>query len=642
LATLQQGCKAIRELKRQQGGQLKQPVTLLVRGGTYYLDQPIAITPEDSGTAESPVTFAAFPNEAPIISGGKRITQWEKFSDKLWKANLPEVKAGKWYFRLLRSGDEWATRARYPQFDSQQPLTGGWLYAQGTDKAFKPKAGVRDRILVDPQKFPQWENWEGAEVHIFPAESWVNTVLKVNRVDKENHTLFVQCEQDIQPGNRFFITNAAEALDSEGEWYLDAKAGELIYWATQPDFPEVEVVAPVIDRLFVLQGNHKTKRFVEHIHFRGLTFTDTNYKIEAYYTPSDAAIWMIAARSCLVEGCNFRHLGGYAIRLEQLSSDNEIIDNTMAELGQGGVVLLGNTDTQPVNNLIAANDIHDCGKIYKHVAGVYLNTGSDNRIIHNRIQRMPRYGISLKSGHDQHFSHNNLVEFNEVLDTNLETNDTGAIETLGRDRLLSGNIIRFNWIRNVVGMGTTPEGEILTPYKASGVFLDDNSSGTTIYGNVIVGPMEGAVTFSNGKENQFENNIFINANKHQINLLQRDDFMRGNIFRRNIVVFSNPQADLWKSWARTWKREPLAECDFNLYWNTGGLDLANTEQTLTPEGNFAQWQAAGFDRNSLITDPKFVNPQADDFRLQPDSPALKLGFKPIPLERMGIKGFSRT
>jgi hypothetical protein len=43
-------------------------------------------------------------------------------------------------------------------------------------------------------------------------------------------------------------------------------------------------------------------------------------------------------------------------------------------------------------------------------------------------------------------------------------------------------------------------------------------------------------------------------------------------------------------------------------------------------------------RDNLVdTDPHFVNPAAGDFRLRNDSPAFKLGFQPIPWERIGLK-----
>ena len=46
-------------------------------------------------------------------------------------------------------------------------------------------------------------------------------------------------------------------------------------------------------------------------------------------------------------------------------------------------------------------------------------------------------------------------------------------------------------------------------------------------------------------------------------------------------------------------------------------------------------QALGFDRYSLVADPLFVAPGKDDWRLAPDSPALKLGFQPIPVDKIG-------
>ncbi len=528
--------------------------------------------------------------------------------------------------------------------------------------------GLQDRIFIDQAKFPQWQNWEGAEVHIFPSWSWLNTILPVTSVNKESQTLFVNSQQDIRPGNRFFIANLRDALDSPGEWYLDAKTGELIYWATQPDFPNVDVVAPHLDRLIVLQGDSQTDNFVKYVYFRGLTFTDTNYTVlnsdfdnqkvdnnhdytlanaaiwlngnSSYYMFADAAIWLSGTQQCVIENCTFFNLGGYAVRLEKHSSENHIICNRMSQLGQGGVVLLGTTETQPFNNLIAANDIHDCGLIYKHIAGVYVTTGSGNRIIHNRIHRLPRYGISLKTYDEINFSHNNLVEFNEIVDTNQETNDTGAIETLGRDRQSSGNVIRFNLIRRTPGLVTKSDEEIVTPYMSSGVFLDDDSSGTTIYGNIILDIATAAILFSNGKNNTFENNIFwVNGAKEQINFLQRDDLMKGNIFRRNIVVFDAPNASLWKSGGSKWHHDAFAQIDFNLYWQVGGLSLANTPKNITPEGNFTQWQAAGFDRHSLISNPQFISPEKNDYRLAPNSPAFQLGFQPIPIAKIGPEGF---
>lgn len=111
--------------------------------------------------------------------------------------------------------------------------------------------------------------------------------------------------------------------------------------------------------------------------------------------------------------------------------------------------------------------------------------------------------------------------------------------------------------------------------------------------------------------------------------------MKNNTFVRNIVV-GHGGALLRVG---PWSKDVLAECDHNLYWRVGG-DLAKAEGPLTPKGPWADWQAAGYDRHSVIADPLFVDPAHDDYRLKADSPALQLGFKPIPVERIGPAGYS--
>jgi hypothetical protein len=66
-------------------------------------------------------------------------------------------------------------------------------------------------------------------------------------------------------------------------------------------------------------------------------------------------------------------------------------------------------------------------------------------------------------------------------------------------------------------------------------------------------------------------------------------------------------------------------------------------ETGTPDffgKRFDRWQATGRDKNSIVADPRFVDPARRDFRLQPDSPALGLGFEPIDMSTVGLQGSS--
>ncbi|MBT3379634.1 MAG: hypothetical protein HN406_28815 [Lentisphaerae bacterium] len=68
----------------------------------------------------------------------------------------------------------------------------------------------------------------------------------------------------------------------------------------------------------------------------------------------------------------------------------------------------------------------------------------------------------------------------------------------------------------------------------------------------------------------------------------------------------------------------------------GGLwldDVALREVEVMDEWD--AWQAEGMDRGSVVADPLFMDPDSDDFRLRPESPAWDLGFRAIPFGRIG-------
>jgi hypothetical protein len=68
--------------------------------------------------------------------------------------------------------------------------------------------------------------------------------------------------------------------------------------------------------------------------------------------------------------------------------------------------------------------------------------------------------------------------------------------------------------------------------------------------------------------------------------------------------------------------------DHNLYWCP--TDPAWGQKYLDGQ------QPLGVENDSLCADPKFVDIEKGDLRLQPDSPAWKLGFQPIDLAKIGL------
>src|SRR5262245_38598201 len=101
-ATVTRARDAIREIRKKQPAGSN--VRVVLRAGTYFLESPLELGPQDSGTAESPIVYAAAVGEKVIISGGQRIGagRWGEVNGrKAWVVELPEVKAGRWNFRQL-------------------------------------------------------------------------------------------------------------------------------------------------------------------------------------------------------------------------------------------------------------------------------------------------------------------------------------------------------------------------------------------------------------------------------------------------------------------------------------------------------------------------------------------------------------
>ena len=110
LATVPRALQVIREHRRQWPDQTV--ITLAQRGGTYFLDEPIVLRPEDSR-----LQWRSYRNEKPVVSGGRAITGWREVTvngRKLWSADVPGARNSQWFFRELWINSERRVRARHP------------------------------------------------------------------------------------------------------------------------------------------------------------------------------------------------------------------------------------------------------------------------------------------------------------------------------------------------------------------------------------------------------------------------------------------------------------------------------------------------------------------------------------------------
>ena len=178
-----------------------------------------------------------------------------------------------------------------------------------------------------------------------------------------------------------------------------------------------------------------------------------------------------------------------------------------------------------------------------------------------------------------------------------------------------------------------------SPQDSCGIYLDNMASNHHVVGN-IVARNAGGLWLNWGSDNLVETNIFVASRGRQavLNCWGRKDWKtRGNRFERNILCYADPAVPLYQTsrWQPGWE---AVRCDRNLIHAAGATPIIKGVPG-DRATSWEVWRKSGQDAHSVIADPLFVDPAKDDYRLKPDSPAFKLGFQPIPVERIGLRGY---
>ncbi len=572
------------------------PMTVLVRGGTYRLSETFSL-----GSADSNVTYAAYPNEHVIISGGKVVDGWKKLRGAIWTAPATGD-----FHQLFINGRR-AQRARSPNY--------GYYRIDGPSSQDKP-------YLLKYRGNEVHKSWEtSGDVEVIALLAWAEIRMPITQVDEAAHTATLA--GDPRPSNkevdaRYWIENAPDALDMAGEWYLDKKSGTVSYWPVAgEDLAHDEVVAPALQRLVQIDG-------ANNITFRGLDFRHADWSIAPQgYADSQAAIEApsaieaVSADHLTIEKCTFSELGGYAIWLGRGAKHGLLTRNQIFDMGAGGIKI-GETsrrsdDTdQNYEHVISDNEIHNLGLIYPAAIGIWIAQSSRNTISHNDVHDLFYTAISVgwTWGYAANQCNHNIIEFNHLYNIGKGVlSDMGAIYTLG---VQEGTVIRNNLIHDVTSF----------TYGGWGIYPDEGSSELVIENNIVYRTKSAGFHQHYGANNTVRNNIFALGAEYQLMRTRAEDHLSFT-FDRNIVYFDSGLL-LGSNWSGSQFR-----MDHNLYWDARG-------NPIRPAGkSWEDWQAAGQDIDSLIADPQFADPASGNFKLSPHSPAWKLGWKAIDMSTVG-------
>jgi len=618
-ATLHRARDAIRELKRQ-GKFPKNGVIVEIRGGVYELSTPIELTAEDSGLPNAPIIYRARKGEIVRLLAGKQVTNWQKVTDrevlsrldenvrdKIWQANLKAL--GITDFGSPAGGglelffnDEPMMIARYPNEGFMRIVD---VVEYDGHQIHGIKGSRVGRFYYEGDRPKRWLGEKDAWLHGYWFWDWSDQRHRLKSIDPEKRILEVEPPYHYygyRKGQWFYAYNILAELDSPGEWYLDRETGT-IYFYPPTDIAKGETIVSVLPMLLIM-------RDVSHVRWEGFVMEGARGTVAAIYGGSDVRI----------AGCVIRNSGGWAVIVEG-GTNHAIVSCDIYGLGEGGIALSGGDrkTLTPANHLAENNHIRHYARWHRMYRPAIALNGVGNKARHNYIHDAPHQAISF-SGNEH------LIEFNLIERVCLESNDAGAIYS-GRDWTWRGTIIRFNLFRDITGFEKR---------GCMGVYLDDMLCGTIVFGNIFE-RVTRAAFIGGGRDNIVENNIFVDCLP---------------------AVHVDARAMGWASYhVDTTMKERLMAVPYKQPpWSERYPQLVNIleDEPAAPKGNIirrnicvgGRWMDIEekakpyvlIEGNLIDVAPQvlFMNAEKGDYRLKPNSPAVKIGFKPIPLEQIGL------
>ncbi len=686
-ATLERAREAVRSALRT--GTPGAAVTVYVRGGVYRLQESFKLDRRDSGTPGTPLVWRAYPGEEVVISGGVQIADSKPLTDatvvrRLDPAVVPHVvqidlrsahilefgelaPRGGPPLELFFQGKR-MTPSRWPNEGwlriADVPQNGPKRYHEGLEREKRfdgvPIGRHYGRIVYSGSRPSLWAKDNDVYVHGYWTFDWSDSYQRVQSIDTLEHELTLAEPHHgygYTKNQRFYFLNILEELDSPGEWYLDRRAGVIYLWAPSPPKPG-DIQVSLLDRPLVTMDS------TNFIVMRDIHFDCSRGR----------GVVMTGCRNALIGGCVFQNLGGDAVVIHG-GTDNGVRGCDISDVAMGGI-RLGGGDRKtlvPGHNFASNNHIHHYSTWLRTGQYAVILDGVGQRLDHSLIHDAPFEAIYLRG--NEH-----LVEYNEVHHVTQETGDAGALHT-GRDWTWRGNLIRYNYFHHLLGPGL---------HGVMGVYLDDFSSGFTVFGNLFY--RAGRASFiGGGRDNTFENNLYVEC-APSVHVDARGLSWAGYYFNGGYPVlfqlmdsvhydrppYNTRYPELLRlyadspavpknnriirnvSWGGRWiDLYDYYDYDFSSAvtmtdnviadsvicrrrdtgqhgWDPYYLDIDTREGFVALKADNPAIKKEFSGNLFLSSNPGIRDPEHGDFRLREDSPALKLGFKSIPLDKIGL------
>lgn len=503
-------------------------VSVYFRGGDYSITEGLVFDESDSGTADSPVTYAAYPGETVRMLGGIKVDPSlitpsdlaqpipSKVTDEAAKAALMTADLSS---LIEEYPDPYCVRdTNSPSFKQVELYLGEnaiepsrWPNFAGTYEYNYTVLAEGDTIVGENNERTVFfgddvaersQNWtDDSLTHMYmsgyPQYDWIADNLNVTAFDRDACTVTYNSGTNrfstaTGKGGRVLYRNLPEEIDVPGESYIDREARIAYFYPTE-DFDADNVwLSTLNDDMLTFEGaSHFVFSGIEFLYMRGNAitvrdgddFTLKNCKIA--HTSAKAANFIHANRIHL-DGCEIYDTANGAIlmiggdRTNLISSENIIENCDIHDYNRSGL-----TYSPEVDELIT---------LYSATAytpAIY-DAAVGSVIRHNKIHGAVHQAISVESN-------DIVIEYNEIYDCMREAGDMGTIY-YGRNPSLLGIVIHYNYFHD--------NGNV---YPGSGqfdVYIDDGSMGAEIVGNLFTTTTSACVMMHGAQFAKITGNVF--------------------------------------------------------------------------------------------------------------------------------------
>jgi len=626
-ATIEAARDAVR---KSVAGGMKDDVVVNIGAGNYFVEKQIELDDRDSGRDGHTITYKGAPKLGTRIYGGRRITSWKKINEQQVEAEVPDLQQ---HF-MLYENEQSANGGIFHVF--QDAPAGDWR-REGTKLIYNPRnLPVESQIVV-----------LGTTRDVFVIKGRSMEQIAGNIIFDGLYMI----GSDFAPGWRL-----GDCYETKWDGEYDGRpwGGKTLGDAVlAPDMRHGQFFIENA-RNIVIQNSR-----LYGAGFMGVMFNR----------------W---AQECRVENCWIELAGCNGLFFMGWES------------GRGPFKTVAESYVNK-KHVVRNNVFHDIGRFSNFGAGIYFTFSGDNLAEHNIFHGITHYGVTLKGwrpkiinilykyavmpdgerkpaqqkefdaqdvklydgyvvteanqGAEVMHSRNTIVRYNDLSQIARSGDDMGMISMWGAG---TGNVWEYNACHDGVNVSGWD-------HWLHVLFNDDGSHKADVRGNIvywIAGGGMSRVIMAKGNEQLNVYNIIADCDLSAAATIgpyveaAHDMVWSHNIVAAQIGFLYDGGFGTEMVCGKPHPFLKAAEKNVYFYQPLDRSEPAQSRAENIRKQVAGRNQAGGLDGDSIYADPMFNrksqwwDSRYTDYRLKPESPALKLGFKQTDMAKIGLqKGF---